>query len=173
MAAAAEQHPAGAIRAVRRRKAWQFAAWAGGSITAGAVAWAMIGDREGAPADFGRAVAIQFLIWGVINAIFAVMGLTGSAAQRDAAAELQERDKLIRILRFNGKLNLLWIAIGVNLLFWAAVAGLTRADAKGFATLLGHAAGVLVQGGFLMGFDRAFLRALGAENRPAATAGRD
>jgi len=106
------------------------------------------------------AVAIQFIIWGAIDLMFAIPGVMGARRLKSDPQELEERVKMIRILRFNNKLNWLWISIG------AALLGIGVA-LSWWHVLVGHGVGVLAQGGFLFFFDRAFLLML--ENTKAST----
>ncbi|MBC8107495.1 MAG: hypothetical protein H7Z14_12960, partial [Anaerolineae bacterium] len=66
--------------------------------------------------------------------------------------ELGDRDKLVRLLHFSGKLNVIWVALGILLI---AIGAALRNAAK-----VGHGGGVVIQGGFLMWFDRSFLKSL-------------
>ena len=140
--------------AVRRNMSWVLLVWSVVSVLAGGVALAALPPGESAGRKFWSAVAWQFLIWGAIDLAFAAVGVwqvrpsNATAAASDAQAQ-----KLLGALRFNGKLNWLWVASGVVLLAWGAVARST--------SLLGHGVGVLVQGGFLFGYDRRFLAMLG------------
>lgn len=164
------------MRATRAAMTLQFTAWSVSSIIAGLViVWAGR-TQESASRAFLEALGVQSVIWGAINLVFAVLGVRQSARARrtpiDAAsiaAELGERDGLVRTLRFNGKLNLLWVSIGMVLLVSAGAAALRGSERPTVASLLGHAAGVLVQGWFLLSFDRAYLRAL---SRSSPQAGR-
>jgi hypothetical protein len=161
------------VRAIRAGMTRQFAAWSISSIMAGLViAWSGR-TQESASRAFLEALGVQSVIWGAINLVFAVLGLRQSARARrtpiDAAsidAELRERDGLVRTLRFNGKLNVLWVSIGIVLLVSAGAAALRGSERPTVASLLGHATGVLVQGWFLLSFDRAFLRALSRSSAP-------
>lgn len=134
--------------------------WAGASMV---VALIVFGFQPSIPAGAARsisqAIGAQCLLWGLIDAGFALFGLrqaqmadrAGTAAQA-IEIELADRDKLVRVLRFSGKLNVIWVGAGILLI--AIGAGVPN------AALIGHGLGVLIQGGFLMGFDRSFLKLL-------------
>ncbi|MEM8872749.1 MAG: hypothetical protein AAGD32_00690 [Planctomycetota bacterium] len=88
---------------------------------------------EGHPDAFGW----QFVIWGLIDLVFAATGLRAIGPMDDA-----ERAKLVDALSFSIKvLNPIWIISGVVLLAFG---------------LWGHGLGVLIQGGFLTAFDPIF-----------------
>lgn len=170
MSAGRDAELANATRRVRQRKAWQFTAWSAGSIVAGALFWAWSHRLTDVRSEIVRTVAVQFIAWGLINAIFAALGLRGAATPRDVATELAERARLIRVLHWNKWLNLLWVSIGVLLLAAACVSLASGAPVKTTAAIFGHGAGVLAQAAFLMGFDRRFLealRAIGSRQEPA------
>ena len=138
--------------AVRGRMSWVLLIWSVVSVVAGAVALALLP----AGSDFPSAVAWQFLIWGAIDLVFAAVGVWQvRPANAEAAGSEEQAQKLLGALRFNGKLNWLWLATGVALLVWSAAVGWK-------ASLLGHGVGVLVQGGFLFFYDRRFAADLAA-----------
>jgi hypothetical protein len=147
------------LRAVRRSAAFRFATWSIFSTAAGALGIYFLKSRATqAGIDALNAVAWQFAIWGLINLVFAWLGVrqsVGIARQPpDWTAESADGNKLLNILKFNHKLNWLWMAIGVAL----TVPGLLLHN----NTLLGHGIGVMIQGGFLMVFDRSLARRLRA-----------
>ncbi|CAN5399136.1 hypothetical protein BH09PLA1_BH09PLA1_34410 [soil metagenome] len=147
-------------RTLRRRMSFKLAIWAGASMAIALVTFvaqpaiSSAGARSGA-----QAIASQFLLWGLIDAGFALFGLR-HAQQADRAGtappvierELADRDKLLRVLHFSGKLNILWVGLGIVMI--AVGAGMKNPG------LTGHGVGVLIQGGFLMMFDRAFLKSI-------------
>ena len=130
--------------------------WSVASILAGGITLPLLPDGS----KFWSAAAWQFLIWGGIDLIFAAAGVWQARRSNAAVAgsEGQTR-KLLGALRFNQKLNWLWLASGVALLAWSAHAGWQR-------SLLGHGVGVLVQGGFLFVYDRRFEHDLAAAAAP-------
>lgn len=149
------------VRAVRRRMSGVLAAWSVGSVLAGAAAWAAAQGRDAPVRQLLEAVAAQFVIWGAIDLLFAVIGLrqTWRSVGTDDDAEQLDTSKLVRILRFNNRLNVVWLAVGAVLLASGLAAAVRRVGSEaGAASLIGHGVGVLVQGGFLALFDRAFLR---------------
>lgn len=127
----------GRVTAVHR----QLAAWAAASLGAGALL-ALLGT------PFWRAVGVQFLVWGAIDGAIAAAGWRDRRRQarrgvdRDPAASERQRRRLRRLLLVNVGLDLLYVAVG---------AALTGFDAG--AVRAGHGVGVIVQGGFLLGFD--------------------
>ena len=155
------------VRITRRRMSNLLCGWSIASIIAGVVIYWITGDQDSASRKFAEAVSAQFVIWGAIDLVFATFGILQVAkADRTpidgevASRELGDRDKLVRTLRFNRKLNWLWVACGIVLLASAAGAAWRGAEAASVASLLGHGAGVIVQGGFLFWFDRVFLKKL-------------
>ena len=138
--------------AVRRRMSWVLTVWSVASVAAGAVALPLLP----AGSEFWTAVAWQFLIWGAIDLVFAGVGVwQARPSNAEAAGSEEQARKLLGALRFNGKLNWLWLAGGVALIAWSAAAGWK-------ASLLGHGVGVLVQGGFLFAYDKRFAADLAA-----------
>lgn len=94
------------------------------------------------------AFAVQCLIWGAIDGVIAALGArdlrrrlaAGEAADPAASAAFGAR--LLRLLRLNAALDVLYVMVGVLLIvLWRTPDG------------LGHGLGVLVQGGFLLVFD--------------------
>lgn len=143
--------PLGTLRRLRTRQAAILASVAVVSIAVGAMMFLIDGRAK----PFWNGVAWQFVTWGAIDAVFAGTGLlysyrvTGRPPCPQAEAdEFAAAEKLLRSLHFNEKLNWLWLATGVALLVWAAVAH--------SLSLAGHGAGVVIQGGFLFLFDRVF-----------------
>lgn len=144
-----------ALRHIRRGHSYVFAAAAVGSILSGLLWFLIIPtslDGTAVARKIGDAVQFQFIIWGLINAIFGFMGLRDARrfSQRpmnpeQAVIELGEARSILGVLRFNAKLNLLWIAIGLALL---SAAGIWQSWG-----LLGHGVGVMVQALWLVGFD--------------------
>ena len=123
-----------------RRLLW----WSGASIALGLVLLFL-------PA-FWRGLGIQFLAWGLIDAAIAGFGARASRKRRAGlpsrgAARTQAAASEIRSLRsilaVNTGLDVLYVAGGAALWIFMGADPLWR----------GHALGVLVQGGFLFGFD--------------------
>ena len=94
------------------------------------------------------AFALQCLIWGAIDGVIAAVGArdlrrrlaAGEAADPAASAAFGAR--LLRLLRLNAALDVLYVLVGVLLIvLWRTPDG------------FGHGLGVLVQGGFLLVFD--------------------
>jgi hypothetical protein len=145
-------------RTVRRRMSLKLATWAGVSMVFALVVFAtqpLI--PAGAARSLIQAIGAQFLLWGLLDAGFAMFGLR-QAQQADRAGtspavidrELSDREKLVRLLRFSNKVNIVMMCLGIGM-----IAG---GVALAHPTLVGHGIGVLVQGGFLRFFDRAFLK---------------
>ena len=121
---------------VKQRRMKLLLAWGVGSVVLGVPTFWL--------GPVVAAAGSQFVIWGAIDALIALPGL-----RRDDGLDPA---KLLETLEFSRKLNYLWLAIGLGLLIggiWLPV-------------LIGHGVGVLVQGGFLFGFDRGFHRDLSA-----------
>jgi hypothetical protein len=113
----------------------------------------------GATRSLVQAIAAQCLLWGLIDAGFALFGLRqAQAADRAGTSpqtvsrEFADRDRVVRVLHFSGKLDVIWLALGILLV--AIGAGMRN------AAMVGHGGGVMLQGGFLMWFDRSFLKSL-------------
>jgi len=141
--------------------------WSIASIVVGVAIYWAAGQQDSASRKFAEAVASQFVIWGAIDLVFSIFGvMQARRADRtpiDDSAIASERadcDKLIRTLKFNGKLNWLWVASGVVLVASAFGAVWRHADPAAVGSLFGHGAGVLIQGGFLFWLDRHYLRQL-------------
>lgn len=108
------------------------------------------------PTPFTAAVALQFAVWGAIDAAIAGAGLraharkvgAGAAASRDASEA--ERRRTRRLLLLNAGLDVGYLAVAAAL----ATIG-DPSDAR-----RGHALGVAIQGGFLLLFDAGHAAAL-------------
>ena len=100
---------------------------------------------------FWQGVGIQFIAWGVIDLLIAIIG---AAAMKRRKARLtsdeladstpKESAKLKRILLINTGLDVLYVAGGIALILTLG------ANDIGW---LGHGWGIIVQGGFLFFFD--------------------
>ena len=96
-----------------------------------------------------RGLAIQFCVWGIIDAGIAIFGAYASAKkqaklQADELAETKEANWLERILWINTALDVLYIFGGLWLMqTWGTESPLWR----------GHGLGIVIQGGFLFFFD--------------------
>lgn len=96
-----------------------------------------------------RGLAIQFCVWGIIDAGIAIFGAYASAKkqaklQADELAETKEANWLERILWINTALDVLYILGGLWLMqTWGTESPLWR----------GHGLGIVIQGGFLFFFD--------------------
>ena len=94
-------------------------------------------------------LAIQFCVWGIIDAGIAIFGAYASAKkqaklQADELAEAKEANWLERILWINTALDVLYILGGLWLMqTWGTESPLWR----------GHGLGIVIQGGFLFFFD--------------------
>lgn len=126
---------------LERRIGNQLFAWGGSSVVLG-LPLALLGG------PFLRGFGVQFLIWGAIDTAIAIGGRVDlRRARRRTGADAPEvraarRRRLTRLLRINAGLDLLYVGAGVLVLL--LVDG---------PTATGHGVGVIVQGGFLLGFD--------------------
>ncbi len=100
---------------------------------------------------FWRGVGIQFIAWGAIDLLIAIVG--AAAAKRRKArltpdeladSALKEGAKLKRILLINTGLDVLYVIGGIALIL---TLGANSAEWRG------HGWGIIVQGGFLFFFD--------------------
>lgn len=148
-----------AIRGTRARYSGLLMQWSAGSVLlAIAMFIAMTYQEIAARRAILGAVAAQFLIWGLIDAVFAFAGLR-QARRADAGAfapadELRDAQNFLRTLAFSMNLNWIWLTIGAVLIG----AGIIFNSAPP----VGHGIGVLIQAGFLAVFDFSFLRAMRA-----------
>ena len=113
--------------------------WAAASIGVG-LAIARGGD------PLRRGVGEQYVGWGIVNAVIAVIGRRGASRQRSAApadAAAQKRT-LSRLLWVNTGLDVLYVLGG-----WRVMRGRGAADAH----WRGRGLGIVLQGGFLFFFD--------------------
>jgi len=137
-----------------RTIALQLGVWASLSIVVGGLLFALGGP-------FGRAVGIQFVIWGAVDLAIAGMGqrdrrrkLRAGAAE-DARATRAEARRLRRLLWINAGLDVLYVAVGAGLVAFGPG-----------PVVDGHGLGVLVQGGFLLVFDVAHAATLSPPDAP-------
>ena len=85
---------------------------------------------------FLKAISIQFLLWGIIDFILGLIPIIRN--------KISERKKLYKILFFNSFLDIIYILVGLILIFEFVF--------EGEATI-GHGFGVLIQAIFLLVFD--------------------
>jgi uncharacterized membrane protein len=98
-----------------------------------------------------RAIGWQFLIWGLIDLAFAWMGVRQSRrAGRGGVDDHAEATQLAKTLRISDKTNWFWMMIGLALVFAGAFAMQNP-------VIIAHGIGVLIQGGFLLFYDRLYL----------------
>lgn len=134
-----------AVRSVRLMMANVLGTWAIASVLGGGAVWLL---RLG---PFWSAVGMQFVIWGLVDLVFAALGWKQSASVRGAPVtdqEMSEAGKLLSFLKVNHFLNVAYVLVGLILAAWALA---SEGDAR--LALAGHGAGVLVQGGFLLASD--------------------
>ena len=159
MSAARDGTPAPIIEATAATGAvspWRHAArvstqlgwWAFASVLVGAALLLTPERAFGTLAPVTIAFGLQCLIWGAIDGIIALIGAFdlrrrhAAGEPHDAAATRAFGRRLLRLLRLNAGLDVLYVAVGLALLvFWRTPEG------------LGHGLGVVVQGGFLLVFD--------------------
>lgn len=93
-----------------------------------------------------RGVGEQFVAWGAVDGAIAVTSLVVNQRRQASSKEQASKDNraLQRLLLANAGLDVLYVAGGAVIL---ATRG--RTD----ATWRGRALGVMIQGGFLLGFD--------------------
>ncbi|MEX2442312.1 MAG: hypothetical protein WD492_01815 [Alkalispirochaeta sp.] len=134
---------------IGRRLLW----WSGFSVVAG-----IIGILTPWPVVQG--IALQALIWGVVDAIVALVGLHGTRSRRDRypdeERELSETARLRKTLTINGYLDLVYIAVGI------AVIVIFRRE----MFPLGNGIGVVIQAIFLLVFDFGHARRLPSTRTP-------
>jgi hypothetical protein len=118
----------------------QLLFWAGLCLGAGLPM--MLSTREWVRSFGGMTVA-----WAVIDALIALFALRGvrRKAQQNADASTQQGwiHQLVRLLWLNVALDVVYIAVGVGLTLWEPANHM----------LNGFGWAVIVQGGFLLGFD--------------------
>ncbi len=123
----------------QRRLTGRLLAWAAASIGLG-----LLWRRRGA---FGRGLGEQFVGWGVINAVIALLGQRGAARQRaaDPTAETEGQRHILA--------RLLWVNTGLDVLY--VLGGRRVAWGRGAEDDLwrGRGVGIMLQGGFLFVFD--------------------
>lgn len=123
---------------------YRLLGWSAASVAVGS--WLM--RRSG---SLIRAVGIQFVVWGLIDAAIAGFGLYNNrrSAQSDKAGDPefveQESGKLRRLLWINGGLDVLYL--------WGGAWLFRRGQQKNRPGWRGHGLGVIIQGGFLLIFD--------------------
>lgn len=130
----------------------QLAAWGIVSLTAGA-AVGLVGQlRSSAPV---RAFGTQNAAWGAVDLAIAGFGQQRSRARRaqasdptDALLQDGELRALRRVLLVNAGLDVAYIAAGLGTMGWAL-----RRNRQPLPAVVGHAAAVILQGGFLLAFD--------------------
>lgn len=138
---------------VARRHVVALAVFALASIAIAWPIWIASLGPEGRDA-FYTALAIQFAVWGVIDLGFALHGLPSllRMSHADSHAIESMRTRTLAALRISGRLNLVYLAVGVALL----AAGYHQWS----ATLCGHGIGVLLQAIPLTLLDASFRRGL-------------
>lgn len=147
------------VWAEQARIARQLAGWSLVSIFGGSAA-ALAGQVRGNPAV--RAFGGQNAAWGAID--LAIAGF-GELSRRARVAKVEdpnvpavqddERRSLRRILLVNAGLDACYVGAGLGGLAWSL-----RGTQRPRPAVAGHAAAVVVQGGFLLAFDALHVRRL-------------
>lgn len=97
---------------------------------------------------FWRAFGIQAAAWGAIDALIALFGLRGLAAQLSQTVDLEKANARARWLR-----RILWINTGLDVLYISGGLALAFTLGTNDPSWRGTGWGVVVQGGFLLLFD--------------------
>lgn len=123
------------------RLTWVLAGWSAASIATGAGLWASAGDD-----DFQRHIGIQNVVWGGVDGAIATVGLIAAYAEAgdtESAAYWRARRAFVeKVYWVNAAIDIAYVATGTALLAFGK-----RDDVRGAG------AGILLQGGFLLGFD--------------------
>jgi len=129
---------------VQNRLTRQLLTWAGASLATGALL-SSLRDR------FCKGVGAQFMGWGAIDALIAILGGWISRKRRAGlvpaeipSVEAKQRQDLERLLRINTFLDILYVAFGFLLIF-------RRRGEDRF--WWGSGWGIVIQGAFLFFFD--------------------
>lgn len=129
------------IASITWRIAKHLILWSGGSIALGIVLVV-------SPWPFLEGLGLQMGVWGAIDLVIALFGMGRARKLYESSPEehrvVQEALRLRRILTINARLDVLYILVG------GAVVVAFRRD----PFLLGNGAGILIQGAFLLVFDR-------------------
>ena len=128
----------------------QLGIWSALSVAVGAAGLAAhaVGAWPSAWAPVALGFSIQCLVWGAIDGAIAWFGARDRRRKLAAARPAADRAgaafgaRLLRLLRLNAGLDVLYVVAGIAVLaLWRTPEG------------LGHGLGVIVQGGFLLVFD--------------------
>ncbi len=118
--------------------------------------WSALSVAFSAPTIFSaspflRGVAIQFFVWGAVDAAIAYFGARASAKKRLKMAEAASAESEARESRWLE--NILWVNTGLDVLY--VLGGVWLIQSWGAESMLwrGHGWGVVIQGGFLLFFD--------------------
>ncbi len=130
---------------------WQFnqtltrrlLSWASTSISTG-ISLLLRGN------PFQQGMGTQFVGWGVINMLIALIG-GRSSRQRAAAPDAQEPETIAKETR--NLRRLLWINTGLDVFYMLGGWQLARTKGKTDPRWLGQGWGIIVQGAFLFFFD--------------------
>ncbi len=136
------------------------------AITRRLLTWSLFSLIAGLVMQVGgaalRAVGMQFVAWGAIDASIALVGQNQSR-KRQASAEANtpailaaETSRLRRLLWLNTALDVLYL-----------IGGFAAAWRRGDERWRGHGLGVLIQGGFLFIFDLLHALPLGQKKQPS------
>ena len=103
---------------------------------------------------------LQALIWGTIDSIIALTALytvyRRSRRYPDEYRDIAETARIRRLLRMNGRLDIVYVLGGI------AIIALCRAD----PFFVGNGVGIVIQGSFLLLFDRSHASRLPSQEPP-------
>lgn len=123
----------------------QLYAWSAFSVFGGLGVW-LLSEHP-----FWYGVGLQFVVWGVIDALIAFFGQFGMRRKlanldypEDRHVQRKETRRLRRLLFVNAGLDILYIAAGITLVLTLGVDDV-------FAR--GNGVGIVVQGAYLLFFD--------------------
>jgi hypothetical protein len=123
----------------QQRLTWLLLGWAAAGIGVGVAL-----GRGGDP--LRRGVGEQYVGWGVVNAMIAVIGRRGAMRQQSAAPDdLAARKRTLS--------RLLWLNTGLDVLYVLGGRRLMRGRGATDTLWRGRGLGIVLQGGFLFFFD--------------------
>jgi hypothetical protein len=126
---------------------WRFQQRLTGILLGWAAAGIGVGVALGRGGDpLRRGVGEQYVGWGVVNAMIAVIGRRGAMRQRSAAPDdLAARKRTLS--------RLLWLNTGLDVLYVLGGRRLMRGRGATDTLWRGRGLGIVLQGGFLFFFD--------------------
>lgn len=100
---------------------------------------------------FLRGLAVQFLVWGVVDGVISILGARAAARKQAAMQESDRAQTEVKEARWLSRV--LWVNTGLDVFYLLGGFWLTQTWGAESPLWRGQGMGIMIQGGFLFLFD--------------------